>query len=497
MIILLLGGVTDASAMTKRVVIRDNHLNFKVPNSKFRLQNGTFTIEQLKVTPGQPFSNISRGKEKYFGSNGDIVFHVGRHGSTEVANWFKNKVSASHTTFGHNPGKLNFAFTGTLKLALSGDFLGGSSEEYIFRDIALAQGHAGTSNNWWFGGKNCQNSSKNRVVCQGENSHGERVIFEFRRGGNKVNVVDVNPIRIMQTTDWMSELAANTLLSEIIMPGSHDAGMSVAHNCGILDAFKNFVLTQEKSVGDQLRDGARYFDIRLDYKNGKLVTYHRTGAFGCDGEDFDTILQDTKEFLAQYPSEVVLMKISHIRYDSQEVKEKIDDLLKRKYADLLYKHYDNSINLAYVTLEEARGKMITLLDYPEFIDVTEGNFYYRDGIFDSSKFCDLEETNTSSHIVVCDKYSNTDQYDLMKNDQVEKWEKNALLGDKKFTLLSWTLTPKALLGVRELAQKANDGLSRVLYNEIINKNQEKPNIIYLDYINIQTTQNIIRYNFID
>jgi len=142
---------------------------------------------------------------KKFGSDGKITFHIGRHGTDDVAEWFNDIIPPLRNMFGHSAGKLNFAFFGTLTLTVTGGSLSDSQETYTLNKIALAQGSTGLSNNWWFGGENCVNvpgffkDPKNpshpnmlvtthKVVCTATNSKNELVLIFFKRGGK--NPVD-------------------------------------------------------------------------------------------------------------------------------------------------------------------------------------------------------------------------------------------------------------------------------------------------------------------
>lgn len=61
--------------------------------------------------------------------------------------------------------------------------------------------------------------------------------------------------------DWMLEMSAQLSgkkLSEIVIPGTHDSGTS-----GIGGANGNVARTQKKTIGQQLDDGIRYFDLRV------------------------------------------------------------------------------------------------------------------------------------------------------------------------------------------------------------------------------------------
>ncbi|ROI02558.1 hypothetical protein EGI16_13065 [Chryseobacterium sp. G0240] len=164
---------------------RDNEVF--LASASNNLVKGTFTVNEYSVTSGQdPNGHIHAGYVASCGSDGKFTFSIGRKGSKEVAKWFSDRVPGNRTTFDHNPDDLNFAMIGTLVLEFTGN------KVCTFYNIALAQGHSGSSNNWWFGGKQAMNNGGNQVVC-GAISNGIVELAEFLRGGNDVSTVKVTP----------------------------------------------------------------------------------------------------------------------------------------------------------------------------------------------------------------------------------------------------------------------------------------------------------------
>lgn len=473
---------------------RDNDVYFSL-SDEYTLINGSYTVESFRITEHQdPDGNIYNGLVVPCGEDGELTFRIGRSGSEDVADWFNDRVPPSQTTFNHDAGKLNFAFLGTLVLTIKGGILGDAQETYKFQNVALAQGHAGSSNNWWFGGQNCAYIENNQVICQGENSKGDPASFVFLRGGNNVSTVKVTPTTLIDTKDWMGKLEDSVRLDNLMMPGSHDAGMSELHHCAPPVISEPYTKTQADPIGQQLVNGARYFDIRVDYDYDTLVTYHRDSVLGvdglgCNGQDFESVLNQSREFLTAHPSETIFLKISHIRNDSghdkNDTKQRIDSFLD-SYQDYMYSNPTTDINLAELSLGDVRGKMILVFDYDSYINTETGRFRYKDG--ESAK----------PNLTVYDKYSNTANYEKMSSDQIKKWEEHGGLGQGFLFLLSWTLTslPHSAEPISVLAAQANNELPKVLYEQIIINKADRPNIVYIDYVNNTTTQCIIRYNFI-
>ncbi|KAF9258074.1 hypothetical protein L218DRAFT_796533, partial [Marasmius fiardii PR-910] len=145
---------------------------------------GDFTVTDFKISSGQDPDNKNKvgdvhsfiGFTEY---TQKFVFTCGRHGTSDVASFWNTNIPADKNTFGHTAGDLNFAFLGTLFLNVSTQ---DGSRRVTFTDIGLAQGHSGSTNNWWFGGKNCKHEGDNEVTCNGTDQNGNTVKFTFLRG---------------------------------------------------------------------------------------------------------------------------------------------------------------------------------------------------------------------------------------------------------------------------------------------------------------------------
>lgn len=471
----------------------DNEVSIDVNGHGYSLVNGKFTVTSFDVSDGQdPLGNAYSGLVQNLGSDGTMTFRLGRHGTDETANWFNTRIPAENTTFNHTAGKLNFAFIGTLELTLTGGILGTGQEKFIFQDIAIAQGHAGASNNWWFGGTHCSHLDGKRVSGRGETNSQAEISFKFHRGGNNVHTVDVDASNFIDTANWMSQISNTTTLNQLVMPGSHDAGMSELHHCFPPVGADGYTQTQGGSIKQQLLDGSRYFDIRVDYDYDELVTYHRDEklgvGLGCSGQSLKAVLDEATNFLNAHNTEIAILKFSHIRntegHDPAIIKQKIDQLLN-SYAANIYVNSASNVNLTNLQLNNVRGKMILVFDYSDYISPSTGRFRYKDG----------SSAISGVNLVVYDEYSRTADYNTMSTDQVTKWDAHGRLGQDFMFLLSWTLTaPPIGSWVKTLAEEANSKLPEVM-NQQINVNRKgKPNIVYIDYLNAESASVAILYN---
>lgn len=320
--------------------------------------------------------------------------------------------------------------------------------------------------------------------------------------GDNRNPVDQSAF---ETATWMKQLDDGIKLNQLIMPGSHDAGMSELHHCDLgSDMNTGMVKTQALNILQQLEAGSRYFDIRVDYDHKELVTYHRSGSAGCNGQSLADVMDQAVTFIRSHPSETFILKFSHIRSNrgkEEEIIQRVDQFVSQmKYREYLFVQTDNLVNLAELPLGSFRGKFVLAFDYPDYINVRQGHFRYHDGFqVDKSETVVLKLLGYMPNITVCDSYSDTTDLKKMEKDQLGKLDKYGGLGKEYLFLLSWTLTPGVgtFFGgsIEELAAKANAALPDVLHQQIVVSGKPTPNIVYIDYVNAVTTKSIIQYNF--
>lgn len=73
---------------------------------------------------------------------------------------------------------------------------------------------------------------------------------------------------VAELSSWMSMIEDDTLLTELVIPGSHDSGTK---------GMNLFAETQDKTYLEQLERGFRYFDTRVMYTGGVLYVSLRKG----------------------------------------------------------------------------------------------------------------------------------------------------------------------------------------------------------------------------
>ena len=109
---------------------------------------------------------------------------------------------------------------------------------------------------------------------------------------------------------WMSYISDEALVSEVVMPGAHDAGT--------MGADKMWE-TQHSKIEDQLKAGARYFDFRASKPvSGNTDTYYFVHADSnmpvlenACGQLVEESMEAIKTFVESNPEEVLILDFQH------------------------------------------------------------------------------------------------------------------------------------------------------------------------------------------
>ena len=287
----------------------------------------------------------------------------------------------------------------------------------------------------------------------------------------------------LTSRNWMAGISGERYLNEINLPGAHDAGMKNVQTLktGVNDHTSELgnhlfgmgykigaakAKTQTEYIDEQLKDGARIFDIRLTQYKKVLTTVqlgvqwydwestprnsvkenlwvchgesYLTGCYlACDREDellsFAKVLEWVEDFLEKHPTETVIL---HIRpqttYDDkdkeyEEVYKRTKITLKELAADkinestgesFLYmepgsnKWYDPYTRMPQ--LKDCRGKIVLFFEYGGNVDTCGGFTYSKGALFDGA----YTYTDPTKHGETASDHidSISDSYDDMNGD---------------------------------------------------------------------------------
>lgn len=137
------------------------------------------------------------------------------------------------------------------------------------------------------------------------------------------------------------------------------------------------VATQTWSIGDQLRAGIRYLDIRLRRSGQDFAVHH--GAF-YQQLTFAGVMESVAAFLREHPGETVLMRVKE-EYTPASGSESFAAIWERYMASHGSPAYTGGSD-AVPTLGQARGRVVFLRDQAE-IPARYGISYGRQRIQDA------------------------------------------------------------------------------------------------------------------
>ena len=323
------------------------------------------------------------------------------------------------------------------------------------------------------------------------------LIISFLTVGCDSDTVTINPSEPNHLT-WMTDnhfYLKDKPLADIVLPGSHDSGMSLSHNCYEGDSCNT--QAQVHDILGQLQRGVRYLDIRPTWLDGHSVerwyTAHGTSCDdswrGCMGQSGVDVFKDIHEYVSGLNSsnkELIIVNISHcyeitghttVGHCSDCDDSHWEDFIKLGLfylSDYMLKcPEDFSVeSTSYDTLMKGGGNIIFRVEHGSI--PTD----YSGGIINANDF------------PIYDHYSNTLSLDGMISDQGCKLQ-NPENHDKQLFLLSWTLTldaTQAVLCTKSIIHHAKDAKPHLKpqFESWIGKGyinaSSLPNIIYTDAV---------------
>jgi len=173
---------------------------------------------------------------------------------------------------------------------------------------------------------------------------------------------------------WMACMfpQGNLPLTEITMPGSHDAatyairfGQQYARGCGSVPTWipepisGKWARTQGSNLGVQAANGSRYFDIRPYFRSdGTLSTCH-----SLEGASFNDAFGSSSEFqkfVRDHPDEIFILDLQQFfaensSVDSPNRKKQLNAWLDANLGDLMYSRSSESTRLADVDIANMRA----------------------------------------------------------------------------------------------------------------------------------------------
>ena len=162
--------------------------------------------------------------------------------------------------------------------------------------------------------------------------------------------------------NWMSFIKDETKITQIVIPGAHNAGSY---------GMKKMAECQKDGVLSQFKHGVRQFCLRLsEDKNGEIMLAHGV----TKGDLFENALKDLKEIIENYPSEILLLDIREYqpqKFGPVTLKYKADvdkvNAMLTKYIDPEKNAFYDFDKIGDVTIGDIRkaGKRFILINEAE------------------------------------------------------------------------------------------------------------------------------------
>lgn len=150
--------------------------------------------------------------------------------------------------------------------------------------------------------------------------------------------------------NWMGALDENKKITAFSIPGTHDSGARY-------ESISGTAICQRLSIDDQLKAGVRFLDIRGRHFNNIFEIHH--GAV-YQKINFTNVLNSCKTFLAQNPSETIVMSLKeeHTPSGNNRSYEATFDSYVQQFPGLF------SLGNTIPTLKSVKGKIVLLRRFP-------------------------------------------------------------------------------------------------------------------------------------
>lgn len=305
--------------------------------------------------------------------------------------------------------------------------------------------------------------------------------------------------------NWMKSIynvIKDRKVKHLYMPGTHDSGMS--RISGKINSIGSSPNTQTQGINfyDQLRTGARLFDLRVgsihkndntaDYSYWTLHVNNERGdvAIGNSGESLDDVINEVNHFLAENPGEIIFFRVRYmigiretpmggpIFWDAKQVNDFFGQLkrINNRCSNLDTNTKFNEQPAKYFMDQNGgNGCVLFLLDQGNF----QGNVP-RDSVADGIYKSDVMD--------VWDNWSNMDNTEKVANDQVADWKTVHRGGDNdRFLISQWLVSANAItttaLTIQNIAiQPTNPALYWMGINNM--SPESYPTVSLIDYIGV-------------
>lgn len=273
--------------------------------------------------------------------------------------------------------------------------------------------------------------------------------------------------------NWMGALEDNSNLSEISVPGSHDAG-------ALYETFSGTAKCQDLTIGEQLNAGTRFLDIRCRHIDDAFAIHHGSV---YQHMNFDDVLSYCQDFLITNPTECIIMSVKE-EYDASNITQTFEETFDSYVAK------NPSIWYLGATIPDlglVRGKIVLFRRFPatstpKGIDAT--------GWKDDATF---EINNSNASLKIQDDYYVT--------DTDEKWVaitsllSEAETGNSSTLYVNFTSGYKPLIFGIPSITSVSSVINPLVSSYFTSNTSGRYGILPMDFVNEERNALIIETNF--
>lgn len=278
------------------------------------------------------------------------------------------------------------------------------------------------------------------------------------------------------TQQWMKYLSDDALLTDVVIPGSHDAGSA---------EMMWMAETQNLYIYDQLNSGTRYIDLRVNLKKGEYYICHSI----INGQKLERVLQDVNRFLDENPSEVLLLDFQ--KFSGDGCKYEIYPYIKQMLGDKILSKDSGETAIDFIsslTVGEARGHCVLLWGSIEITPEQSNSVFIRD-----------MDSNLRPNSVLHSYYTRANNtkpskayVDKVLDEYIEMYKEQ---GDGFFVLQAQLTDPVLIVGPKFMEATHDKNMSA--YVNALKNDSEKLqyiNVIMRDFVGARKNCEILALN---
>jgi hypothetical protein len=306
--------------------------------------------------------------------------------------------------------------------------------------------------------------------------------------------------------NWMKsiyDVIKDRPIRHLVMPGTHDSGMSTISGHLFSGGSKDNTQTQALDIYDQLRAGARWFDLRIasihqttpnedDY--GFWVTHVNDEtaevAIGNTGEGLEDVIDEINKFTDESPGEIIFFRVKYLIgirkvpslgpiYWTQDI---VDDFFGRlktvnnRCGGLSSTLFQDQKASYFMDQNDGAGCVLFLLD--GHLDDVDTATAPADGIY------------SASHMSFWDNWSEKEETQDLAEDQVASWntlDRSSGSNSDTFYIAQWMVTPSLnaamMYGLESIAIVPTNPALYWMGVEHMSPSKW-PNVLMVDYIGV-------------